>query len=81
MFERDSDQSNVPEGFEAFLLRAPGMLYKGRVTAVRVTNGLPHLIYEGDASAQPVAENVVSRVFVKLGAPIDPEVFQLVTNF
>ena len=81
MFELDNDQDGCPEGYEAYILRAPQMRYVGSVVAVKVANGLPHLVYDGDASAIPTNSNTPSRVFVKRGAPIDPAVFGITIDY
>lgn len=81
MFERDIDQSNVPTGTIAYVLRTWGVIYEGIVSRVSVENGLPALGYdtsEVGASARPARyPSETSRLFVKEDAEIDPAVFEI----
>lgn len=81
MFERDADQSNVPAGTTAYILRTWGAVYEGIVSRVSIENGLPALGYdtsEVGASARPARyPSETSRLFVKEDAEIDPAVFEI----
>ena len=79
VFERDPDQTGVPEGYEAFSLRWWTMVYSGRASAVSLgANHAPAFDWEGEMRARlPNVPGEVSRIFVRAGGAIDPSVFEL----
>ena len=81
MFEKDADQTDVPKGTVAYIVRCWGVVYTGIVSKIAVENGLPALTYdtsEFGASARPAKHpSETSRIFVKNDADIDPAVFQI----
>jgi hypothetical protein len=79
MFERDSDQTNVPDGYEAYSLRWWTMVYSGRTAAVSLgANEAPVFDWEGEMYARlPNSLGEISRIMVRVGADIEPALFEL----
>lgn len=83
MFERDPDQTNVPDGHTAYTLRHWGRVYEGgSITKVGVWgNALPSLTVNfGMTERDSHFPKEVSRVFVRNDAEIAPQVFTLIAR-
>lgn len=78
MFEKDPDQSGVPDGFTAYLLRWKYSFYAGNAATVTFEHGLPHVVWEGNFENRPLAfPGEASRIFVRTEAAIDERVFAI----
>lgn len=76
MFERDPNQTNVPDGYTAYIIRWKYSFFSGNATNVTFDNGLPHVFWESNFENRPLAfPGEVSRIFVRSGATIDERVF------
>lgn len=79
LFERDSDQSHVPDGFVAYRLRIWTTVIEALVDRVYLgENQLPGLsIIDQSEQRLPEYPGEESRIFVRADSPIDERVFEL----
>ena len=78
IFEKDTDQTSVPDGYSAYLLRWWWYVVEGKFCGIGVANDAPALDNESDyRSRLPNSLGEISRIFVRNDAPIDERVFEL----